>query len=154
MCDIPVAIDNTEIIVRAVFSNHLKKNKTTLDWKVFDDPQDRASVMRHTHLGSDECKRRALRIKQRNAGLKYKGFAVIQAQGIRSTGAEVYDSREAGCGHAHVSTNIAVPPEGDPLHAKTKYDRDQRLRALQEKARFLPDPDPTADMWSGDAIGL
>jgi len=151
MCDIPVPIDDGEKIVRAVFSQHVS-GKTNLRKNLFDDATDKASVMRHTYLGSDECKRRALAIKPGNPDLKYKGLAVIHAHGIRAAGAEVYDSREIECGHAHVSTNIAVPPEGDPLQVKIKYERDERLRALKDNARFLADPNSTDPAWTGEAV--
>lgn len=150
MCDIPVPIDDGETIVRAVFSQHLERQKLRLN--LFSDYHDQSSVMRHSHMGADECKRRALAIRPGNPDLRYKGFAVIRAREIRGTGASVTDSREVYCGHAHVSTNVEVPPADDPLFANQKLQRDDRLRELRDRARYLPDPDPGAANWTGKDI--
>jgi hypothetical protein len=150
MCDIPVEIDDVENIVRAVFSHHM--DRKNLRKNLFDERQDQASVMRHSHLGSDECRRHALEIRPGNPGVSYKGLAVIQARAIRTTGSEVIDSRQVYCGHAHVSTNIEVPPANDPLYSSRKLARDERLRELKNLARYYPDPNPAGEAWSGEPI--
>jgi hypothetical protein len=150
MCDIPLDVDKDEKIVRAVFSQHLERKN--LRRNLFDDREDRASVMRHSHLGSDECKRLALEIRPGNPELAYKGFAVIHAQAIRTAGAEVSDSRDVYCGHAHVSTNIEIPPADDPLYSAQKFERDERLRQLKSLARYVPDPNPALMTWTGEPI--
>jgi hypothetical protein len=150
MCDIPVPIDDAENIVRAVFSNHLESKK--LRWTFLNEPHDQASVMRHSYLGSDECKRHALEITPGDPKIRYKGMAVIRVSDIRSRGSEVYDSRDVFCGHAHVATNVAVPPADDPLYAESKFAREERLRALRALARYIPDPNPAEATWSGEEI--
>jgi hypothetical protein len=152
MCDIPLPVGDAEKIVRAVFSNHLKKEK--LKEYVFHPGSgpDEVSVMRHTYLGSDKCKARALQIKPRNPALKYKGLAAIGVDAVRNSGSQVTDSRHVFCGHAHISHGIQLPPPEDPLHSELMLRLDDRLRVLKDLARFFPDPDPTSDGWTGEAI--
>jgi len=149
-CEIPVVIADEEKIVRAVFNNHLERNRLRSNF--FDHPQDQASVMRHSHMGTRECKRRARNIKPGNPNLKYRGMAVIQARAIRDAEGEVVDSREVYCGHAHVSVDVEMPPPGDPLESERKFQRDQRLRSLARSARYIADPDPDDAEWTGDDI--
>jgi hypothetical protein len=153
MCDIPEAVGDPEKVVRAVFSNHLKKNKLQ---KVIFQPSpgtDDVSVMRHAYLGSDACKAAALeKIQQGNPNLKYKGFVVIIVAAVRSTGSDVIDSRVEFCGHAHISHGFQVPPEGEPLHAELKIKLDDRIRELKELAHFVADPDPASATWTGAAL--
>src|SRR5579871_6203614 len=91
MCDIPIEIANEEKIVRAIFSSQV--DKKTLRKNAFFEPHDDVSVMRHTHMGSDECKRRALQITPGNPNIKYKGLAVIEAKAIRDSNSQVTESK-------------------------------------------------------------
>jgi|GEM_PF-1970099 hypothetical protein len=150
MCDIPIEIANEEKIVRAIFSSQV--DKKTLRKNAFFEPHDDVSVMRHTHMGSDECKRRALQITPGNPNIKYKGLAVIEAKAIRDSNSQVTDSRIVYCGHAHISHGIQVPPADDPLYAQQKLELDDRLRELKKLARYIPDPDPAAETWTGEAV--
>jgi hypothetical protein len=152
MCDIPVHVADEEQVVRAIFSNHLK-NKSTLEKNVFYERNDDLSVMRHTHLGSDQCKKHALEVKPRNPQITYKGFAVIGVKVVREVGSQVTDSRDGNyCGHASLSHGIALPPADDPLFAEQKLALDDRLRKLKTLARFVPDKDPSAEAWTGEAF--
>lgn len=108
--------------------------------------------MRHTYLGSDECKRLAREVKPGDPNIKYKGLAVIQVQAVREAHSEVHDSRAIYCGHGHISHNIAALPIDDPLAAQQKFALDERLRALKSLARYLPDPEPMSDSWTGEAV--
>jgi hypothetical protein len=147
MCDIPLEVTDEENVVRAVFSNHLEGKK--LRKTVFFDRRDEASVMRHSHQGSDECKKKALRVVPGDPKLKYKGLAVINVGSVRKARSEVFDSRAVYCGHAHISHGIAVPPAGDPLMAEQKFQLDERLRTLKDLAQYYPDDDSTAATWTG-----
>src|SRR5258708_2113604 len=150
MCDIPVPVADEENVVRAIFSSHVDKNK--LRKNAFYEIHDDVSVMRHSRLGSDQCKKHALEIKPGNAGIKYKGLAVIGVKAVRDAKSQVSDSREVFCGHAHISHGIQVPPADDPLFAQQKLELDERLRKLKSLARFVPDPNPSLETWSGEAL--
>lgn len=150
MCEIPIPVDDGERVVRAVFSNHLDKKNLRKD--IFNDRRDQVSVMRHSYLGTDECKKRALEVKPGDPNIKYKGLAVIKVGAVREVNSDVNDSRVVYCGHAHISHGIAVLPADDPLAAQQKFALDERLRALKSLARYIPDPDPTTDTWTGEAI--
>ena len=67
--------------------------------------------------------------------------AATEAAEMRHHALEAH-ARGLYCGHAHVSTNIAVPPADDPLYANQKLERDERLGQLKSLAQYFPDPDP------------
>ena len=151
MCDIPLDVADGENVVRAIFSNHV--DNKTLRKNAFYERNDDVSVMRHTYIGSDQCKKHALEVKPGNANIKYKGLAVIGVRVVRDANSQVTDSREGNfCGHAHISHEIEVPPADDPLFAQQKLELDERLRALKKAARYVADPNPESDGWSGPAL--
>ena len=64
MCEIPIDIDDTEVIVRAIFEPyHVKKGKLKL--QAFKSPagKDEVSVIRHTYMGTAFCKCKAKEIE-------------------------------------------------------------------------------------------
>lgn len=150
MCDIPVPVADEENVVRAIFSSHV--DKKALRKNAFYEIHDDVSVMRHSYLGSDQCKKHALAIKPGNASIKYKGLAVIGVKAVRDAHSQVTDSREVYCGHAHISHGIEVPPANDPLFAQQKLELDERLRKIKSLARFVLDPEPSLETWSGPAL--
>jgi hypothetical protein len=152
MCDIPVPVADEERVVRAVFSNHLKKNRLSEYLFHPGSGPDEVSVMRSSYLAADECKARALQIKPANPAVRFKGMAVIAVSAVRAVGSQVTDSRQIYCGHAHVSHGLPLPPEGDPLLSVLKIRLDERLQLLREQAQFFPDPDPTNNAWTGAAF--
>lgn len=150
MCNIPVHVADDEKVVRAIFSNHV--DKKSLRKNAFYEMHDDVSVMRHAHLGSDECKKRALEVQPGNASIKYKGLAVIGVKAVRDADSQVTDSRAVYCGHAHISHGIPVPPPDDPLYAQQRLELDERLRKIKSLARFVLDPDPSLATWTGEAL--
>jgi hypothetical protein len=151
MCDIPLDVADGENVVRAVFSNHV--DNKTLRKNAFYERYDDVSVMRHSYLGSDQCKKHALEVKPGNASIKYKGLAVIGVKAVRDVNSQVTDSRDGNfCGHAHISHGIELPPADDPLFSGKKLELDERLRKLKSLARFVPDPEPSLESWTGEAL--
>lgn len=151
MCNIPLDIADEENVVRAIFSNHVDKKK--LRKNAFYERHDDVSVMRHSYLGSDQCKKHALEVKPGNAQITYKGLAIIGVKAVRDAGSQATDSRDGNyCGHAHISHGIELPPDNDPLFAQKKLELDDRLRELKRLARYVPDLDPAAEGWRGDAL--
>jgi hypothetical protein len=153
MCDIPVAVADHERVVRAVFSHHLNKNKKIREY-LFSPGcgPDEVSVMRHSYLGTDACRKEACKVKPANPAVRYKGLAIIAVEAVRNVGSDVIDSREGNyCGHAHISHGIRVPAE-EPLRSELKLRLDERLRKLRDLARYFPDPDPLTETWTGEAV--
>jgi hypothetical protein len=149
MCDLPLHVGDQEQVVRAIFSNHVKNR--TLQKNVFYDRKDDVSVMRHTLIGSDECKKHSSEVRPQDPRITYKGFAVIGVKAVRDTKSKVTDSRDGNfCGHASISHGILLPPDEDPLYAEQKLALDDRLRTLKSLARFIPDPDPSCETWTGE----
>jgi hypothetical protein len=153
MCDIPLIVADEEKIIRAVFTNNLKRDGTLRE-TIFSPRggPDEVSVMRHDYLGSDACKARAQAVKPKMADIKYRGFAVLVVKAVRETGSEVTDSREEFCGHAHISHGLPLLPEGDPLYSEAKVRLEERLRLIKVHARYLPDRDPSRPDWIGEAV--
>lgn len=149
MCEIPIPVADSERVVRAVFSNHIKKKQ--LSEYIFHPGcgPDEVSVMRRNYLTANQCKALALQIKPGNPNLKYKGMAVINVGAVRAKGSQVFDSREIYCGHAHISHGFPLPPAGDPLQSELKIRFDDRLRSLRAETQFIPDPDPNNGNWTG-----
>ena len=152
MCDIPIQVDDTENVVRAIFSHHLDK-KDRLTRYAFKEPNDDLSVMRHTHMDSDQCKKRALEIRPGNPKITYKGLAVIGVKEVRSVRSEVTDTREGNyCGHARLSNGLLIPPPDDPLAAEKTLELNERLDALRHLARYYADLHPTSQGWGDGEI--
>jgi hypothetical protein len=149
MCGIPVPVANEETIVRALRECHVRRGK--LRDNVFRAAPgiDEVSVMRHTHLQSDFCKKKGKEIAAGDQNNPYVGMAAIAVESIRNVGSEVTDSREEFCGHAHISHGV-VTPVGEPLAPELL----QRLRELNDKARLLIDPAPDAEGWTGVEIEI
>jgi len=152
MCDIPIPIDDSEGIVRAILTIHLdpKGKLKTNTFRPKPGTQD-VSVMRHSYMGSDACKVKAKGIISSSAKIEYKGLAVVGASEIRAVGSEVTDSRNGMghyCGHADISHGSVNPPAGEPDDPMLV----DKLRALKNAARYYPDPDPSNENWTGRLI--
>ena len=107
--------------------------------------------MRHSHLGSDFCKKKAKELEDPEAGKVYKGFGVLSALKIRATGCGIIDSRHVYLGHADIKLGIIVPAE-EPLPPE-QLSRLQDLRkALVRCARYIEDPEPEAEKWTGPHV--
>jgi hypothetical protein len=94
MCKIPVEVSRDEKIARAIISpRHFDKKVRKVTDALFRPPKgtDRISVMRLSYMGQDACKAKAKDIASMALNSQYKGLAVLTADGIRETGADVLD---------------------------------------------------------------
>jgi len=156
MCEIPIDIDDTEVIVRAIFEPyHVKKGKLKLQALKSPADKDEVSVIRHSYMGTDFCKRKANEIeaygnigKEKSQVKTYQGFAVLKALHIRSVGSDVTDSRDLFLGHADMHHGIVLEPNEPPESSQAMM-LSERLRLLVDKAVFYSDPAPDADQWLG-----
>src|ERR1035438_8841627 len=99
MCEIPVEVDDSEVIVRAVCHPYHLDKEGRLAWVAYQPPpeDDRVSVLRHDYLGGDACKKKG---QELSGGRKtYAGLAFAKAEGIRQAEVRVIDSREEFIGH-------------------------------------------------------
>lgn len=149
MCEIPVPVGNAETIVRALRECHVRRGKKELKDNVFRGRPgtDEVSVMRHTYMGSDDCKKKAKEIASRDPRNPYVGMAAISAESVRSVLSEVTDSREEFCGHAHISHGMVEAP-GEPAPPEFLG----RLHRLVQLSRLLIDPDPATETWTGEQM--
>jgi hypothetical protein len=148
-CTLPLEISDDEKIVRAIkCPSHIRPGKTTLKPAAFRSKPgfDEVSVIRHTHVGSNFCKKKAKEtIDSTNS---YNGLAVIMAREIRATTSTVHDSRDEFCGHAHISHGIILPRD-EPPESALNHMLTERCRALCKAAAYYPDPRPDAEKWTG-----
>jgi hypothetical protein len=154
MCDLPTEIAAGEKIVRAIFfPPHIDRRKNRLKPAAFRSPPDidEVSVIRHTYMGSDFCKVKAKEIAHRSPSITYVGLAALRAQDIRATGSTIHDSREEFCGHAHISHGVVLPRD-EPLNSEENMFVTERCRALVAIAQYYTDPNPAADLWTGETI--
>jgi len=113
---------------------------------------DDVSVIRHIHKGSDFCKEKALEIAGKTVNKQFKGFAVLTASKIRGVGAQVSDSRQYYCGHAHISYGFVAPPRDEPQQSTTNMALLKMTRAILDAAKYYEDPDPSVLAWTGPPL--
>lgn len=156
MLEIPIPVDDSEVIVRAIFEPyHVKKGK--LKPAAFRSPpgKDEVSVIRHSYMGSDFCKWKAkeieaeIRVKDPNK--TYRGLAVVKASQIRDVESDVIDSREEFFGHADIKHGIVLEKD-EPPSANVKMALDQRLDKLVKLTNYFEDPHPNDNRWSGSDL--
>lgn len=156
MPDIPIHIDDPEVIVRAIFEPyHEKKGK--LKPAAFRSPpgKDEVSVIRQSYMGTQFCKRKAkeieAEIRKQDQNKKYRGFAVLQASQIRSVKSEVIDSREQFLGHADIKHGVILERD-EPLQSEAKMNLDERLKTLVSLTNYFQDQNPDEENWSGNEL--
>jgi len=101
-------IADEEAIARGICSPyHVSKNgklKPDAYWPPFDS--DEVSVMRASWIGAHACKHHAKALENLDGGKIYKGLAILSAQQIRQSGAELIDTRSLFQGHADIRHGI------------------------------------------------
>lgn len=153
MCNLPIHVANSEKIVRAIMSPYHVDRKGRLRPRAFRPASgtDEVSVIRQSHMGSDFCKDKAKEIAERIPGKTYIGLASVSAEQIRSTGAQIVDSRAEFCGHAHISYGIVVQRD-EPQQSELNRRLTEFARKILDLAIFRIDPDPSAPTWTGEAL--
>lgn len=98
-------------------------------------------------MGSDFCKAKGREIMAD----AYIGLAVVLAQGIRTTGSTIQDSRDEFCGHAHISHGVILPRE-EPPNSQMNLFITERCQALVKVTTLHIDPDPASANWTGPEL--
>src|SRR5260370_565691 len=147
MCNLPVEVSHDEKIARAVISpRHFhKKRRSEVTDRLFrpQNGTDRVSVMRLSHLGQDSCKSKAKEIAAIGTDSQYKGLAVLTAEKIRQTGAEVLDAPADYCGHAEIACGIRVEPN-EPPNSQNSLRLKQISQQLFAAASIYIDAEPAS----------
>ncbi len=105
------------------------------------------SVLRHTILGSDECKRIATGII---APGDYGGLAGATVGVVSGLGVLVVDHPvEAFDGHAEMEYGIRRPANDEPLDAESNLKLNTLLSQLAGRFVYHADPDVASPMWKG-----
>jgi len=149
--ELPIAIDNSETIVRAVVTPaHYKNGKVAT--AVFRPPVGKSSisVMRQV-MGDDFCKNKGVEIAKDSRNQAYVGLLTIKAAAIRDAGSSVVDSRELWLGHADLDHGIESVPN-DPLNSVDFARMTERCQALKKSSKFHPDHDAERPGWSGPPL--
>ena len=155
--DWPIEIKNDENIVRAICSPFHIKNGIQLKHQAFRPPagSDEVSVMRPDWIRADACKIHAKNISNLNSNppKQYEGLAVISAEKIRDTKAEVIDSRHLFQGHADIKHGCEFAiKKGEPEDPKVLEKLNERNKRLAEMANYHRDPNPTNNTWEGPPL--
>jgi hypothetical protein len=148
----PSEIADEEAIARGICSPyHVKRGKLKPDAYLPPYNSDEISVMRASWIGADACKRHAKTLENLSEGKVYKGLAILSAQQIRQSGAELIDTRNVFEGHADIRHGI-IQRRGEPLPPEQLMKLRGRAKALASIANYFPDPDPTTLSWSGPCL--
>jgi hypothetical protein len=150
MTEVPIEIDDSELIVRGVCHPYHIDRRGRLAWAAFWPPPGRrdVSVIRCTHTGADFCKQKAKSLNQQEK--KYVGLAFLSAGSIKTSGADIVDSRSEFLGHADILLSDIAPPRGVtyPSHKLEK------LRNVSKKirdfAKYIEDSNPEGETWDCD----
>ena len=154
-CDIPVAIDGDEKIVRGIFyPYHFDQKKQKLKPEAFIPPYDtdELSVIRSTYMRINFCKEKEKEIKSRGSPKNiYVGLACIIVSRIRDIGINVVDSRRVYCGHADIKTGCIVRKE-EPGAPKDVKRRREIAKQLINRSIMHVDPNPSISSWQGSRL--
>ncbi|MDD2468529.1 MAG: hypothetical protein PHI97_31510 [Desulfobulbus sp.] len=109
--------------------------------------------MRHDWIGTDACRNRSKLLADPEKNKIYRGLATLTAELIRSTGAEVIDSRSFFLGHADIKHGF-VTKIGEPLAPDILLAMRTRNKRLAKIANYFSDPNPESITWGGAALNL
>lgn len=154
--EIPLHIENSENIIRSIFSPiNLNKKKNTLLANTFRPPPDldEISVNRLDFTSLNFCKKVSKKIEQPEKERSYFGLALLTAQKIRSSNSDIIYTPKSGTGEIynpfHSDIKIGyIPQRGIPLPAEFM----EKVQALTGSAKLFIDPDPTSETWDGEDV--
>ena len=148
--ELPIAVDDTETIVRALVTPaHFDKGK--LKTAVFRPKagESSISVMRRL-MGDNFCKNKSVDIGK---GF-YVGLLSITAKSIRSVDSSVTDSRDIWLGHADLDHGFVSAPANDPATGDDFARMTTRCQELRKACKFYVDAAPAVAGWNGPPLKL
>jgi hypothetical protein len=157
MDDIPLQVAGEETIARGVCHPfHFNRSGNKLSWNAFRPPPGErdVSVMRHDYIGVDVCRIKAKELAGDDGSKVYKGLAFVRVSAVRTAGADVVDSRIVYLGHADIQHAPPVPERGEPPDSEAFEALRKTCKEIAENSKYVADPDPGAEAWTGGANPL
>ena len=149
--NIPQTIDNSERIVRSIFSPlNLSKDFKSINHNAFKPPynSDEISVNRLNYTTPDFCKNISKNMEKPEDRKSYFGLALLYGSKIRECEAEiVYSPIDTNKFHADIKIGHMVE-RGVPLPAEINY----KIKKIANSAKLFEDPSPNSLNWKGDEI--
>jgi hypothetical protein len=148
MTEVPIAILDSEVIVRAICHPYHFDKKGRLKWFAYRPPPEetKVSVLRHNYLGGDACKQKGQSLNAE--GKTYAGLAFSTAKGIKAARVGLIDSREEFLGHADIVHAQPAPPRhAEPDSAELDVLR-TACKKILESTVFIKDPYPDGQSWT------
>lgn len=151
--ELPIEIDDTETIVRALVAPSHFDKKGRVRPAAFRprSGESSISVMRQL-IGDDLCKAKGVEIGKA-APEGYKGLLTIKASSIRATQSTVTDSRDIWHGHADLDHGF-VSEANEPATQDAFLRMTERCNALKAASTYHADPDPDGQGWKGPSLKL
>ncbi len=145
--NIPDLIDNTERIIRVIFSRMNLKGNSKLKPNAFKSPPDidEVSTIRIDHSSADFCKQHGKSIQNPQADRSYFGLAALNAIEIRNIGAEVISSKKHFPSHSDIKIGYIIR-RGEPLPSEYNL----MIKQLAKEARLYEDSNMESDKWEGN----
>ncbi len=153
---LPELVDNKEKIIRTIYSpSNVNPRTNKLKANVFKSPPeiDEVSVNRLDYTTPDFCKKIGRRGENPNSKRNYYGFAILNADEIRSLNSEVVYSpilepvEKKNIFHADIKIGFNSIT-GVELPAEFKF----KVDSLVKKARFYVDRHPLQEEWAGEDL--
>lgn len=153
---IPLLIDESEKIVRSIFSPiNVHKTKGILLNNAFRPPSDidEISVNRLDYTTPDFCKAVSKKIENPTANRSYFGLALLYKSEIINLMCDVLYTPittpidKANPYHADIKVGY-IPKKGEPLPSEISF----KINNLTSTARFYKDPSPELESWTGGAL--
>jgi hypothetical protein len=150
MNDIPIEIDDSELIVRGICNPFHFDRRGRLAWAAFWPPPARrdVSVIRATYTGADFCKQQAKLLT--TSQKKYVGLAFLSAKSVKVSGADIEDSRSEFLGHADILLSEPAPQRGETYPSEKLEKLRNISKAICRFAKYIEDVDPEGDEWIAD----
>lgn len=154
--NIPTHIDESEKIVRSVFSPiNLHKTKGILLSNTFRTPPgiDEVSVNRLDYTTPDFCKSESKKNENPSANRSYFGLALLYKSEISNLKCEVLytpiisPKDKINPYHADIKVGY-IPKKGEQLPSEIAF----KVNSLTSTARFYKDPSPELENWMGGAL--
>jgi hypothetical protein len=153
---LPFEIDDTEVIVRAIFSPfRVDSQNKKLKLGAFDPTPgtDDISVMRSSILGAQWCKRKAREFEDPTHKKTFRGFAVLSVRAVRAETFQVVDSRRNNfIGHGDIKTGIVNPPKGVARPPEELARSRDHCKKLVQLSTYRADPFPEDRRWQGEQL--
>ena len=151
----PRNVADGESIVRVILHPYHFDKKLRLKPQAFESPpgKDEVSVIRLDFADATFCKRWGKNRVAVDGVKEYRGLAVVRADSIRKIESQVVATPLDDCpAHADIRHGYTRPQQDEPGTPKEIEKLRTRLKDLLKHVTYYPDPDVSADDWTGGAV--